>query len=361
MVTITPRKRLSKKTKYLQAAFALLLAIMAYQNITKFIAAPSSSNPTKVEAKDAANRNKLLPIRLCRASQLGFPKGDSIQIRYQCAEKEYDDFGAKLLYFASDPTVNGNNVTWGRRPNPIPSHKTVFILGNSHIRQITHAMICQFADQVKERSSDKASSRETFHFQNNSTLHVLINSPLVYSRKWEKFMEQVIGQSLQSLDAFVLGVFNSCEINTTKPTNFHKAMLEANRRNKDIEYCTIKPPSASKVAKVFQGPVVFVSAFSSKKVRWTREVERFIKRTASRDNLYCINSRKYIDALGMECSSKEKSFPALPGRCGNHTEQHRCNGPLGGHPDLVAFDLAEALRSSLIIEPPHLQSGLGEK
>lgn len=347
MVLVTPRKRLSKETKYLQAAFALLVTIMAYQNITKSVPVPSSSSPTKVEAKDAANRNKLLPIRLCRAPQLGFPKGDSIPIRYQCAEKEYDDFGAKLLYFASDPTVNGNNVNWGRRSNPIPSHKTVFILGNSHIRQITHAMICQFADQVKERSYDEASSRETFHFQNNSTLHVLINSPLAYSRKWDKFMEQVIGQSLQSLDAFVLGVFNGCEINATKPTNFHKVMLEANRRNKDIEFCTINPPSASEVAKVFQGPVVFVSAFSSKKTGWRREVERFIKKTTSRDNLYSINSRKYIDALGMECSSNEKWFSALPGHCGNQTEQHRCNGPIGGHPDLVAFDLVEALRSSL--------------
>jgi hypothetical protein len=123
-------------------------------------------------------------------------------IQYQHAGKEHDGFGAKLLYFASDPTVNGKNVTWGGRPNLIPSDKTVFILGNSQTRQITHAMICQCVDQVKERSYDKASSRETLHFQNNSTLHVLFNSPLVCSRKWDIFMEQAIGQSLRSLDVF---------------------------------------------------------------------------------------------------------------------------------------------------------------
>jgi hypothetical protein len=348
MVNVVPRNKwFPKKTKRLQAsAFALLVVIMAYQNTQSIPTMTPSSSPQTV--KETANNPP--PIHLCRASQLHFPKGSGgVPIRYQCAGQEYDEFGAKLLDFASDPAVNGNHRTWGRRPFPIPSHKTVFILGNSHTRQITHAMICQFADQVKERSYDEASSRETFHFQNNSTLHVLINSPLVYSRKWDTFMEQAIGQSLKSLDAFVLGVFNGCYINnTTKPTNFSKAMLEASRKNQDIEFCTVDPPSAWKVTKVFQGPVVFVSAFSAGKMSQTRKVERFINDTTSRDNLYSINSRKYIDALGIECSSNETAFSPLTGRCGDQTSQHRCNGPLGGHADLVAFDIVEALASSLI-------------
>ena len=41
----------------------------------------------------------------------------------------------------------------------------------------------------------------------------------------------------------------------------------------------------------------------------------------------------------------------VPSHCGNQTEQHRYSGSLGGHPDLVEFDLAEALCSILILEP----------
>lgn len=95
------------------------------------------------------------------------------------------------------------------------------------------------------------------------------------------------------------------------------------------------------MTKVFEGPVVFVSAFSARKADRVRKVERFIKNTASRANRYSISSCKYIDALGMECSSNEMRVSALPSRCGNESEQHRCSGPLGGHSDLLAFDLAE--------------------
>jgi hypothetical protein len=386
MVNVIPRKRLlSKNTKHLQAAFALLAAIVAYQNISISISMPtpstststSSSSPTNVEAKDTANHNTvLLPIRLCRASKLHFPEQqqqeyNTLPIRYQCAGKEYNDFGAKLWHFASNPNrVHGHHDgTWGRLPNPIPAHKTVFILGNSHTRQITHAMICQYADQITKRTHSSShgdmSSREMFHFQNNSTLHVLINSPLVYSHKWDTLIEQAIGQSLPSLDAFVLGVFNSCETqinnntindnnsnsnNKPSTTNFHKAMQKASRQTKDIEFCTVDPPSPFQVTELFQGPILFVSAFSALKKSRTRKVERFIKNTTlakARNNLYSMDSRKYIDALGMECSSNEMVFSAVPGRCGNRTEQHRCSGTMGGHSDLVAFDIVQALHSSL--------------
>jgi hypothetical protein len=101
-----------------------------------------------------------------------------------------------------------------------------------------------------------------FHFQNNSALHALINSPLVCSHKWDTLTERAIGQSLPSLDAFVLGVFNSVETqinddainnnnnnsnsnNNNEPitANFHKAMQQASRQTKDIEFCTVDPPS----------------------------------------------------------------------------------------------------------------------
>jgi hypothetical protein len=104
------------------------------------------------------------------------------------------------------------------------------------------------------------------------------------------------------------------------------------------------------VTELFQGPILFVSAFSALKKSRTLKVERFIKNVTlakTRNNLHSMDSRKHIDALGVERSSNEKLVSAVPGRCGNRTEQRRCSGTMGGHSDLVAFDVVQALHSSL--------------
>ena len=66
-----------------------------------------------------------------------------------------------------------------------------------------------------------------------------------------------------------------------------------------------------------------------------------------RNDLTFIDSRKYVQMLeNNECSSPDMYEI---GTCGQDPNGHRCTGQLGGHCDLVAFDLEEALHSMLVI------------
>ena len=53
-----------------------------------------------------------------------------------------------------------------------------------------------------------------------------------------------------------------------------------------------------------------------------------------------VNSRRHIDAMGKECSSNNHYGVQ---DCGKNRNGHRCNGPHGGHPDIVAWDVIEAI------------------
>ena len=94
------------------------------------------------------------------------------------------------------------------------------------------------------------------------------------------------------------------------------------------------------VAKVYRGPIVSVSmfAFHGRKQERTDRFTQQVLLKKNRTNVHVISGRKYIDEIGLECGTD-----AYNGDC-DELAGHRCMGTLGGHPDLIAWEVVESIR-----------------
>jgi hypothetical protein len=103
-------------------------------------------------------------------------------------------------------------------------------------------------------------------------------------------------------------------------------------------------PTLRDFMAIYDGPMVYVSMFSVNGLSQLRDNMIVVKNaTGTRDNISVINGRKYIDLLKMECGAD--GFDMV-GSCkeGNKGKgEHRCTGVKGGHPDLIAWEVAEIL------------------
>jgi hypothetical protein len=293
----------------------------------------------------------LNPLHFCRSNENGnfvIPgkhRGlPTLPIWYQCTGPAYKKFGQKLSSFADNITFHG--PTWGRRPFPIPANKRVLALGNSHTRQVMHSLICHTGAHVETVLAHKKYVHQTFRirFLNGATLYLITNSPVVYSQEWVQLVEKSIHIRLDSLDAIILGQFNGQVDGQSK---FFQEMQAASENNTDIEFDLVDPPDLALVTKLYQGPILFLGSFYQFEPRMQEkeQAQQVISDLVQegRNNLIFIDSRKYVQMLeNNECSSNEKYNG---GTCEQHPNSHRCTGQLGGHCDLVAFDLEEALHS----------------
>jgi hypothetical protein len=323
----------------------------------------SSSNEEKqVEARNVGLQNEdivanfpkadeevvLNPIHFCRSNRKGnfviAGNKTGLPILYQCTGPAYEEFGQKLSSFADNVTLHG--PIWGRRPFPIPANNRVMALGNSHTRQVMHSLICHAGANVEKVVAHKESIHITFRirFLNGATLYLITNSPVVYSKKWLQFVEHSIQMPLDSLDAIVLGQFNK---HVDGQSKFFQEMQAASKNNTDIKFGAVDPPDLALVAKVYQGPIIFLGSFYQyeRRMQEKKQALQVLSDLAleGRHNLTFVDSRKYVQMLeNNECSSDQKHSI---GTCKQGPNSHRCTGKLGGHCDLVAFDLEEALYS----------------
>jgi hypothetical protein len=304
------------------------------------------ANFSKADDKDVV----LNPVHLCRSNKKGnfvIPgKHMGLPILYQCTGRAYEEFGQQVSSFANNITLHG--PTWGRRPFPIPANKRVLVLGNSHTRQVMHSLICHTGANVEKILGHKEFIHKTFRirFLNGATLYLITNSPIVYSQKWAQLVENSIHMTLDSLDAIILGQFNGAVDGQSK---FFQEMQAASENNTDIEFGLVDPPDLALLTKVYQGPILFLGSFYQfeSRMQEKKQAQQVISDLAleGRNNLTFIDSRKYVQKLEHnECSSQEKYSI---GTCNQDPNSHRCTGKLGGHCDLVAFDLEEALHSML--------------
>jgi hypothetical protein len=152
----------------------------------------------------------------------------------------------------------------------------------------------------------------------------LTNNPVVYSPHWATLVENIVGRPLGSFDAIILGKFNS----------FTGA----------VDSSTSKAPTLPEIMTIYDGPMVYVSMFAAYGQSQFRDNDAAMKNaTGTRDNISVINGRKYIDILKMECGSDGFN---MVGSCKEGEEgkdAHRCIGVKGGHPDLIAWEVAEIL------------------
>ena len=311
-----------------------------------------STNKDSSSQKVEGAKNKPLPkpLRFCTDPVVSFGKSQILPLLYQCIGDHYDEF-AHAMHTLADTLPE----PMGRRDFPVATNKNILVMGNSHTRQMISSLVCQYKNEVVQYDGDVMHSNGTgsfkVNFANNSTILALTNHPIPYSPDWVALIENLFGRPLNSYDGIVLRKFN--EYDESKNTNYNKMMTEALKGipgNND--FSKAKTPTLRDVAKVFNGPVVYVSVFTLYGKSLLTANLQFIKTVNStRQNLSTIYGRKYIDKMKMECGAMNVQSAGL---CYEDSDKnvsreahtmHRCVGAKGGHPDLIAWEVAEKLNT----------------
>ena len=357
---------LLKESRSLRKRVGISLSTVRQKNETNttkvevYLHEQQNVQPEHVESEQQApdtNMNKTIggnskkqlqiPFHLCTEKVINL---DNIEIstQYQCAGDHYDEF-ARAMHSLADTLPE----PMGRREFPVSSNKNVLVMGNSHTRQMISALVCQYRNKITQFEPNPMRSNATgsirVGFANNSTLTSLTNNPIPYSPEWPQLIETMLGRPLNSYDGIVLGKFNTYE--ESKGTNFLATMTEALKSIPgNIDFSKTKPPSLRDVAKVYHGSVVYVSMFARYGNSELKEnLEYIYTVNSTRHNLSTISGRKYIDKLNMECGAMSVQSTDLCYEDGDKNvsreanTMHRCTGAQGGHPDLMAWEVAEKL------------------
>ena len=343
-------------------------------------------------------------------------KGHGLPIWYQCAGKSYDEFMHKVynlvLQKQQQETTAQSKSRWGRRkyiaPVVIPKavqeiqrqhhngkidplqlsesqkanyfktttaqkvkqkrHRRILIIGNSHTRQMASTVLWQYKGQINgshamimtggTTTASNASKKNVAHVyhlpENHLTIYVLVNHPFVYGRSWKVTLEiDILHHPLQALDAIVLGTFN--RYSERADTKFVKAALDYQRRfpQQGVDFEHIPAPTVQDIARVYAGPLIWVSMFAGYNAGAHKESLAqidFVTLTHNRTNLRSVNGRNYIQELGGdECSSNvgDKVTTCAKRSTSVYKNGHRCTGAKGGQSDLIAWDVVEALHDVL--------------
>jgi len=294
---------------------------------------------------------------------------------------------------------------WGRRQLPFPgANRTVLFVGNSHTRQLANNFLCQYWHLVSSyrdyrRVKGGPTAAVAYMKSINSTVYVVINTVIVQSPAWVSMIEDLflnltenivvttdedgnnkeeeagpVPLNISKLDAMVVGNFNT--FTGRERSNFAKAgreeaelvAAEEGRRSQtttttttttprrrytpeDLNFARNRPPNVLQIAAAYGGPIVRVSGFASYMQPAGRASQRQIQALKNRTNVRYLSGRKYVDRLRLECGG-DRGDPLSrchePGDGISHNmrsaeQMHRCQGPQGGHPDLISWDVAEAL------------------
>ena len=285
----------------------------------------SPKNDTNKNVDGNINNHLPKPFHFCTKKVVYFDKSQRFPVQYQCIGEHYDEF-ARVLHSLADTLPE----PMGRRDFPMASDRNVLVVGNSHTRQMISSLICQYKEKVVEFGAKVVASNATdstnVRFANNSTIVSITNSAILDSPDWVALIEKRFRRPLNSYDGIVLGKLNSNQGS--------------------------KPPKLRDVAKVYSGPVVYVSMFARYGNSELTESIHFINTVKNiRHNLSTISGRKYIDKMKMECGAMNVNSA---GPCYEDSDKnvsraansmHRCVGAKGGHPDLIAWEVAEKLNA----------------
>lgn len=333
--------------------------VMYSISIVSFLSAVSllviSLSSERLTTVKQSQRSPSSGLNFCLSTLL-LPNSTNRKKAYFCDGTAYENFTKRLWQYA----LSSKTTTWGRREYPVPAHNNVLMIGNSHTRQVYNSIRCQYARRI-DRTEEypdvfglKKNIPSAWHFDNNSTMVVLSNSPYVYNRDhWTQTMEMVLRRPMDAFDAVVMGRFNGFETRS----NFGKELLNFSVAHPEYFDSSYTQPTIDRFASVYRGPIVAVTMFAAygqdvKESAVKAQVQRNM--SGSGTDIIVIDARKHIEAMGDECGSDSLSEVGL---CLNTVEDnnggrdpkdmHRCIGKNGGHPDLVAWDVVEGLHQLL--------------
>ena len=298
-----------------------------------------------------------------------------LRIPYFCEGPLYDAFGQAMRDFAEEKVEKGEKPPhWGRRE--LPPNSKVLVFGQSHTRQVgmqlgmQHELPLPHTEVFDQHLSGKMARR--LDLGHNRSLFVVANSYVAFSKDWKKLLERQIQFKMEDLDAVFVSVWNSCT--SYVQTTFAKEMLEWQENLEDVDCAHIPGPTVSDIAEVYDGkfwpriipctsfelfafthtstfdnlagPITFISMFARYRdddiAVAKAEVEELQKR---RDKVHYIDARQYINEMQMECGAEKQTSGGENPDC-DHSKTagdkyHRCIGELGGHPDMIAWDVNE--------------------
>jgi hypothetical protein len=388
---------------------------------TMSLPTPSSSSiPTTVPPSPTRASPQSPSLQFCRQGDIRH-NNVTLKILYQCQGSAYTSFGKQLARFAqniSESTYNNQHghghatSEWGRRDFPVPANRTVFVLGNSHLRQISKTVICQYSNAIQSiyihsPVSLSNDNQEVFgvQFRNGARWISITNTVLAYSNQWYNLILQheiwtQLGMKNGNnstplvVDTLIFGKFT--RYSEAIGTSFFDTMTQAAALENDagqppppsagptprsttalVDFVHIPPPTLVEIATAFShlsGGLISVPMFSvSDQDRAWHEWKEyqqalaestnasFTNHTAINKNVSLLNTRQFIEELGLECGSDNRMTigtcqePENDNSNDNSTtttattstkrafEMHRCAGNWGGHADLVAWSLVEEL------------------
>jgi len=176
--------------------------------------------------------------------------------------KEGDQCSALVL------SHSNNNILWGQREFPFDDNMTILAIGNSHLRQISKTIACQYAHKIKsihflpsirdsatddDDDDNNNNNIESFvlEFSNNARWISVTNQVVLYSEEWKELLEEFYlnslhpppssssssssssfftsgrstergGLLLKDIDAIIFGKFTTYK--QAKGTNFERTM-----------------------------------------------------------------------------------------------------------------------------------------
>lgn len=286
--------------------------------------------------------------------------------RYRCAGKPYDDFMEHhLLPYIRQTQLS--NLKWGKRPFLLPESpnearpRKILFLGNSHTLQMVGALLCQFHQHInKSRLLEKGiEDAIEYRMQNNVTVYSVFNHGSLYSRRWKKNLGDVLGWRLGRMDAIVLGHINDYDPQYDN-TNLWGKIKRYGEDHPEYEVDVARYPKGVEfldLAAQYQGPIIWVPMTAVTNQPQHEQVVRQMKnitQTTGRTNLQAVNARQHVAGMNRaECGSDSSSTigTCFTNRAGFvYSNGHRCMGDKGGEPDIVAYDVVEALFQAFSVE-----------
>jgi len=170
-------------------------------------------------------------------------------------------------------------------------------------------------------------------------MHWLVNSWVAFSKdRTTDLLNELPNapESLQEFDIVVLKFLNPLRGNSA----YSQSMREMLEKHESMD-ASIKPPVLTTMAKAMPDSLIIgVSMFTKPKVS---VLHSFQTMAAKLKHTVMIDSRTHIERLG-ECAASARKYQV--NECLSveaESNGHRCSGRFGGIPDVVTWDVIEAI------------------
>eukprot|EP00977_Amphora_coffeiformis_P003734 scaffold742_cov165-Amphora_coffeaeformis.AAC.10 len=284
----------------------------------------------------------------CQATHLGDTVNDQggMPIWYQCEGPKYDEFAETLHQFA-EKKADSHGEKWGHRASPIPANMSVLFFGSEHTRQLALTLACQMGPKqvvdVHHFDFDLIDPNMAvrIRFRNGSSLYIVSDSYVAYSKKWQTLLEKQIEKPIQEFDLVAMGMFKHILGGSETVQNL-KQLAKTLPDDYEIDLATnVRGLTPDEITSVYNGAFLLVSNSSIEGIKAYTEYRKKL-RFVNRLDYSFIDQRQWMEKMHAEgaAGSRDQAQDATDD---STALIPRCVGKRGGHPDLISWDVSEFL------------------